>query len=394
MVPYGYLIVVIFIEVGALIALSPPPKRGRLGAVAFRVGVGFNELPGPALLFLIGSTVFAFARGDIKSPAAWGVVGAAGLSAVLLCIILWRGLETPIAVERALTRGLGATNGHFKKEREHRAHYWLGLLQSVFVPFLLRRTDVERTRDVSYGPEGTRNLLDVYRKDSPTAGAPILIYWHGGGYYSGVKNLAALPLLYRMAGRGWVCFSANYRLRPVARFEDHMIDAKRAIAWVRQQARDYGADPDRLIVSGSSAGGHLASISALTPNDPRFQPGFENERTDVAAAISLGGYYGDYYGTGNDGQTYTSPLDYDTSDAPPFFIAHGNRDTLVPISHARQLVAHLRSGSRNPVVYAELPYGQHSFDLFRSPRFEAVIDGIEGFTDWLLRSENSESRSQ
>ncbi len=391
--PFGYLITVIFIEIGALIALSPPPRHGRLGRHAFRIGVGFNELAGPALLWLLGSTVLVFAQGDIASPGAWGVVGAACLSAVILSIVLWRGLQAPVAVDRALLRGLGDKDGRMDEDRTEQTRDWRALLQSVVVPFVARRTDVTRTKDVRFGPEGAENLLDVYQNTTPTSGSPILIYWHGGGYYSGVKDRGALSLLYRMASQGWVCFSANYRLRPSVGFEDHMIDAKKAIAWVREHAGEYSADPDLLVVSGSSAGGHMASISALTPNDPRFQPGFEDQSTEVAGAISLGGYYGNYYGTGHDGQSKSSPLDYDVSSAPPFFIAHGNRDTLVPVSQARQLVAHLRSRSHHPVVYVELPDGQHSFDLFHSPRFDAVMNGIEVFTNWLCRHEPSESGS-
>ena len=58
----------------------------------------------------------------------------------------------------------------------------------------------------------------------------MLVYFHGGGYFSGRKTWEAQWLLYRLASEGWVCISANYRLRPRALFLDHLIDAKRAIA--------------------------------------------------------------------------------------------------------------------------------------------------------------------
>jgi acetyl esterase/lipase len=67
-------------------------------------------------------------------------------------------------------------------------------------------------------------------------------------------------------------------------------------------------------------------------------------------------------------------------DAPPFLIVHGDIDPLVPVAHARAFAERLRDVSTNPVHYLELPGGQHAFDLFHSPRFEAVIDGIEAFT--------------
>jgi acetyl esterase/lipase len=133
-------------------------------------------------------------------------------------------------------------------------------------------------------------------------------------------------------------------------------------------------------VAGSSAGGHLASLAALTPNDPAFQPGFERADTSVTAAISLYGYYGPLDA---DERRPSSPLAYLRPDAPPFLAAHGDQDTLVLVEDARRFVEGLRSTSSNPVVYAELPGAQHTFDLFHSLRFEAVVDAIEAFAAWV-----------
>jgi acetyl esterase/lipase len=75
---------------------------------------------------------------------------------------------------------------------------------------------------------------------------------------------------------------------------------------------------------------------------------------------------------------------YDGQGAPPFFVIHPDRDTLVVVEDARRFVESLRKGSASPVVYAELPGAQHAFDFFYSTRFEAVVDGIETFADWVL----------
>ena len=85
---------------------------------------------------------------------------------------------------------------------------------------------------------------------------------------SGRKNSQSLPLIYQLASQGWVCISANYRLSPAARFPDHLIDAKKVIAWVREHGFEYGADPTTIFLAGNSAGGHMAAMAALTPNDP------------------------------------------------------------------------------------------------------------------------------
>jgi acetyl esterase/lipase len=244
---------------------------------------------------------------------------------------------------------------------------------------ILRRRAVERIANIRYGPAGRRNLLDLYRHRTRPSCGPTLIYLHGGAFRFGSKRFGARALLYRLASHGWVCVSANYRLLPAARFPDPLIDVKKAIAWVREHGHEYGADPAIVFVAGSSAGGHLASLAALTPNDSAFQPGFEGADTSVTAAICLYGYYGPI---ASDGPP-SSPLACANTNAPPFFVAHGDQDTAVIVDDARRFVQQLRAASSNPVVYAELPAMQHGFDLFRSRRFETVVDGIEAFAAWV-----------
>ena len=175
-----------------------------------------------------------------------------------------------------------------------------------------------------------------------------------------------------------MCISANYRLRP-ATFPDPLIDVKKVIAWVREHGHEYGVDTKVVFVAGTSAGAHIASTAALTANDPAFQPGFEDVDTSVLGAIALNGYYGPIESQGPP----SSPLEYVAADAPPFFVAHGDLDTIVLVKDARAFVEKLRSVSVNPVVYAELPGAQHTFDLFHSIRFESVVDAIEAFAAWV-----------
>ena len=122
------------------------------------------------------------------------------------------------------------------------------------------------------------------------------------------------------------------------------------IAWVREHAVEYGADPSLLVVAGSSAGAHLASMAALTANDPVFQPGFEHADTSVSAAVCLYGFYGN---RDLAGPVPSSPHAYVRRDAPPFFVAHGDNDTRIPAARAQSFVDALRSVSMNPVVYAQ-----------------------------------------
>ena len=116
--------------------------------------------------------------------------------------------------------------------------------------------------------------LDIYRPRSSKKFLPAILQIHGGGWISGSKRQAAL-LMSHMAAQGWVCFSAVHRLSPEIVFPGHLIDIKRALNWIRKNAEKYGVDPEFVVVTGGSAGGHLASLMALTQNQPEFQPGFE-----------------------------------------------------------------------------------------------------------------------
>jgi acetyl esterase/lipase len=226
---------------------------------------------------------------------------------------------------------------------------------------------------------------------------------HGGAWSIGDKEHQGIPLMLHMAARGWVCVAINYRLSPREAFPAHLVDVKRAIAWIREHGASYGADPDFVAVTGGSAGGHLAALAALTPNDPEHQPGFEDADTTLQAAAPHYGVYDFAGATGTrkarlmrDGFLgprvmfkdpraelaafeAASPLLRVTADAPPFLVVHGRHDTLVEVSQARAFVEALRATSRQPVVYAELPGTQHAFDVFPSIRSAHVVRGVDRF---------------
>ncbi len=280
---------------------------------------------------------------------------------------------------------------------------WRGARLVHPVPILVRAVEV--TRHVDYAGTGLRaNTLDVYRRrDAPPTGGPVLLYLHGGAWVIGDKREQGLPMLHELALRGFVCVSANYRLSPRATWPDHIVDVKRAIAWVRSEIAAFGGDPGFLAISGGSAGGHLAALAALSANDPLFQPGFEGTDTSVDACVPLYGVY-DMTG-GGDSTRYgkglvsllehrvfkkrlaesagefraASPVHRVHPGAPPFFVLHGSNDTLVPPSEARRFVGALRSAAESRVAFAELPRTQHAFDILASPRCANAVAGIANF---------------
>jgi len=262
-------------------------------------------------------------------------------------------------------------------------------------------------RNIDYaGDQARGHRLDIIRRrvDPPAAG-PVLVYIHGGAWVIGDKREQGLPLLHELARRGWVTVTINYRLSPKATWPDHLVDCKRALVWVREHIAEYGGDPGFIAVSGGSAGGHLCSMVALTPGDPVFQPGFEDAATGVDACVPFYGVYDMTAGRGTDRydkgfmrllerQVFKRRYDDDprlfddasprcrvNPAAPPFFVVHGTHDTLVPVAEAREFVEALRAVSDAPVLYAELPYTQHAFDVLPSVRSAHAVAAVVRFVE-------------
>jgi acetyl esterase/lipase len=263
--------------------------------------------------------------------------------------------------------------------------------------------DYAHDSNISYGEFGGANRLDIWRRPDldPAGKAPVLFQIPGGAWTTGNKRGQAHPLMSHLAELGWICVAINYRHSPRNTWPDHIVDVKRALAWVKQHIGEYGGDPDFIAITGGSAGGHLSSLAALTPNDPQFQPGFEDVDTRVQAAVP---FYGIYDFTRFDKtlhpmmpgllvksiikqrpsthlQTFqaASPVNHIHPDAPPFFVLHGRNDSLAYVEQARAFVEKLRQVSTQPVVYAELPFTQHAFDIFGSARAAHAAVAVEQF---------------
>jgi acetyl esterase/lipase len=258
------------------------------------------------------------------------------------------------------------------------------------------------TSDISYGPGGRDNLLDIWRRPdlAPGCRAPVLIQVPGGAWAVNGKRPQAYTLMSRMVELGWICVSINYSKSPRSTFPAHIIDVKRAIAWVRENIADYGGDSDFIAMTGGSAGAHLASLAALTPNDPTFQPGFEAANTTVQAVAP---YYGVYdftdfenmhemmlpfleqfvikarYADEPERFTAASPISYAHSEAPPFFVLHGDKDPMAPSAQARAFCAALRGAGAATVSYAELSNAHHAFDITPTVRSGLAASAVADF---------------
>ena len=379
--PVGSLIGAALIATCTACALWPPHVRGPLGTAVYLVGMVYNELPVLAMILILATTLPDLDRSDLTTPL--GLVAVALKVATLagLVVVLWRALRRRDAADRSMADALGPDwRSEIDPELAAGLRTGVPLLRTLLLPFLRRRSDAQRIPNLAYDDGGRRQRLDLYRSRARPAGGPVLVHFHGGHFVSGGKNRESLPLLYRLASQGWVCISANYRLRPRARFPDYVVDAKRVLAWIRRYGPAYGADPGTVFVAGNSAGGYLAAFVALTQNAPEYQPGFEGADTSVSAAVGLYGYYGRTEGHVPE----SSPEAHCHSDAPPFLLIHGDRDTSVPATWGRAFAERLNEVSRQPVIWTEVPDAQHSFDYFASPRAWRAVAQIETFAAWVL----------
>jgi acetyl esterase/lipase len=398
-------------------ALRPSPNDPRFAVVSFAAGWLTSEL---ALHHVAWQLIATIAFGFAGAFEAWP--GRLGL---LITFASWAGLvasqrrahEAEGTLEQALVDGLGSDY----RERilpELRAQLQSGIDWSRVVrPFPIRRPDVEIVKNIRFHRERGVDLhLDVYRSTSRPERAPVLFQIHGGGWMIGTKDEQALPLMNQMAGAGWVCVTTNYRLSPHATFPEHLVDCKRALGWIREHVAEFGGDPDFVVVTGGSAGGHLAALLALSANDPEYQPGFESADTSVRGCVPFYGVY-DFANRnrtyGHDGLVQVleerimkgsreeipeawdraSPITRVGATAPPFFVVHGDCDTLVPVGEAREFVKALHEKTRAPLAYAELGGAQHAFELFPSVRTLHAINAVHRFLAFLYSDYLREQRA-
>ena len=268
------------------------------------------------------------------------------------------------------------------------------------IAFPLRGRSVTKIKNVPFRRVAGRTLkLDVYHSRSKEEDLPVFVYIHGGAWIMGSRREQGLPIIHHLARNGWLCFSLSYRLSPGAGWPDHLVDIKAGLSWIRDHASEYGGDATFVVVSGGSAGGHLAAMAGLTANQSQYQPGFEEADTSVQVAVPIYGIYDMTNRLGRQSKQFlpqlveplvvkayledepekffdASPIDRIHPGAPTFVIPHGDRDTMSPIEEARAFAAKLQAISTQRVVYMEFPGAQHIFDIGYSFQTAQMIEGI------------------
>lgn len=215
--------------------------------------------------------------------------------------------------------------------------------------------------DIVYGEgSGIPLKLDVWERQNVSEAVPTVVYIHGGGWVFGAKA-GAQSLLMPYLQRGWNAVNVEYRMAPQSLAPAAVEDSRCALRWVFRNAAKYHFDTNRLVLTGHSAGGHLALIAGLLTEDAGFDnacpadPNMGDVPLHVAAIVN-------WYGitdvvdllSGPNRKTYAvawlggqpdranlakrlSPLEYVRPGVPPIITIHGDQDPTVPYSHATRL---------------------------------------------------------
>jgi acetyl esterase/lipase len=208
----------------------------------------------------------------------------------------------------------------------------------------------EAATDIAYA-EGEQHKLDVYRPRG-SAGAPVIVFFYGGKWQSGTKEMYGF-LAAALTARGYVVVIPDYRLYPEVRFPDFIADGAKALRWTRDNIAAFAGDASALFVMGHSAGSYIAAMLAL---DRQWlaDVGLDAGR-DIAGLIGVSGPY-DFLPLrdqdliaifGGDNRPVTQPIFYAEGRKPPALILTGADDRTVAPGNSTRLSAKLRRGGND-----------------------------------------------
>ena len=235
--------------------------------------------------------------------------------------------------------------------------------------------------EITYGVfNNTPVHLDVWENHAANgAPVPTLVYFHGGGWVFGDKG-GAPNLFLPYIQRGWDVVNVEYRMAPNSNAPAAVEDSRCALRWVYSNAEKYHFDVNRIVLTGHSAGGHLALIAGMLPKGTELDDACaQNPDAPEIKPAAIVNWYGisdvDALLSGPDRKTYavmwagsaadrheiakqSSPISYVRHGQPPVISIHGDADPIVPYSQAVKLKKALdEAGVKNELV--TIPGGNH-----------------------------------
>jgi acetyl esterase/lipase len=255
-------------------------------------------------------------------------------------------------------------------------------------------------RNLEYVKDGhERQRLDLYVPNADAA-LPVIVWIHGGAWMGGSKDGGgpALPFV----GKGYAVASINYRLSGHAVFPAQIEDCKAAIRWLRANAKTYKLDPERIGVWGASAGGHLAALLGTTGGVKELEGkgGNAEQSSRVQAVVDFFGptdflqmdaharkgsllkhdpanspesrLIGGAIQKNVEKVKRANPIHYVKKEAPPFFIAHGEQDPVVPC-HQSELLYEALKKAEVEITFQKIPGAGHGGKEFSTDKMQAAI---------------------
>jgi acetyl esterase/lipase len=263
---------------------------------------------------------------------------------------------------------------------------WMGLISRPIDPSFEQDVPFWKVSD-----SDRQVLCDIWH---PSPGIPPsglgFIYLHGSAWHYSDKDHGTRPLFAHLAAQGHVVMDVAYRLCPEVNLWEMVRDVKRAIAWLKENAGQYGVDPGKVVLAGGSAGAHLALLAAYAPYDPQFTPAeIQGLDLSVKGVVSYYGppdlcaFFNEGFGQVNipaesekiqrnllgglvedipDVYQFASPITHIHPGCPATLIFQGSHDMGVPVESTR-IFSRKLAESGIPVVYVEFPQTDHGFDI-------------------------------
>jgi acetyl esterase/lipase len=237
---------------------------------------------------------------------------------------------------------------------------------------MIPRSGYHIVRDIAYGSD-PRQKIDLYVPDNLKAAAPVILFFYGGSWQSGSKELY-LGLGQAFMSEGIIVAVADYRLYPQVRYPTFIEDGAKAFSYVHAQAAQYGGDPNRIFVAGHSAGAYIAVMLAA---NERYLRAANADSRWIHGVIGISGPYNFLPLTdkdliaifGGSDRFDTQPITYVDGKRPPMLLAYGTDDTTVGPHNSTDLAEKLRSFHSEVEVRAYPGVGHIGIILSLAPGF-------------------------
>jgi acetyl esterase/lipase len=373
----------------------------------------------------------------------WAIVGAVGavigwlyqafwavpmgvLGAGMMICYVWRVTRDHDGFEKAFGAGW---SDQIPPEQARR------MVQKRWSPFLKMKAAPEPIfeRDIPFWtiPGADRQLLcDIWRPADGKGSGLAFVFFHGGAWYYMDKGMLTKPFFRHLVAQGHTVMDVAYRLCPEVDVYGMMGDVKQAIAWMKANAARYGVDPDKIVLGGASAGGHLALLAGYTPGHPELTP--EDLKSADLSVCGVVSYYGptdmlaEFQHTNQqrlvdldpppvaldpdsaksmgpadwrmdlllggwpqdapDTYQLASPITHVQPGTPPTLLLQGNQDFITPVGATRALHAKLVE-SGVPAINVVFPWTDHAFDVLLpqvNPAAQSALYDVDRFLALLL----------